>query len=178
MTRKKNQQWDDDEDFLPPSRSQLKRDSAALQKMGEELAALPPSVWQKFSISDDMRAALEEYAKIKSHEAKRRHLQYIGRLMRAEDAPQIERGLAELKAGHAQQTAGFHMLENLRDRILDNDDSAWQEVRELLAGLESDEREKQIKRLEACIKAVQERKDKAAFRTLFRSLKDLSGSSS
>ena len=64
------------------SRSQKKRDSTQLQKIGEELAALSPAKLAQLPLTDDLAEAFAEYRKIKNKEAKRRHIQYIGRLMR------------------------------------------------------------------------------------------------
>lgn len=64
------------------SRSQKKRDSSQLQKTGEELAELAPAKLAKLPLTEDLKDAFAEYRKITNKEAKRRHLQYIGRLMR------------------------------------------------------------------------------------------------
>lgn len=64
------------------SRSQKKRDSTELQKIGEELAGLAPAKLALLPLTEDLENAFTEYRKLKSKEAKRRQLQYIGRLMR------------------------------------------------------------------------------------------------
>lgn len=64
------------------SRSQKKRDSTELQKLGEELAGLAPAKLALLPLTEDLEHAFAEYRKLKSKEAKRRQLQYIGRLMR------------------------------------------------------------------------------------------------
>lgn len=173
MAHKDNFYSDESEDFSQPSRSQLKRNSTATQKLGEELAALSPNLWKKFSISEDLLAALKEHLRLKSHEAKRRHLQFIGRLMRGEDAIRVEQELAALKAGHEQQTAGFHLLEDLRDRILEDEQAAWEDVHKQLASLGPEQAEEQLKTLKECAKAARTRKDKGSFRSLFRALKNI-----
>ena len=60
-----------------PSKSQLKRDSHALQAMGKELVEMPEGKLQKFNLPDSLKEAIYEARKLKSREAKRRHLQYI-----------------------------------------------------------------------------------------------------
>ncbi len=101
MARKQHYQWDDehegyaDDDTLV-SRSQKKRDSTALQELGEALSALAPSVWQRMPLSDDLREALNELRTMQSFGSRRRHMQYIGRLMREEDNPEaIRQALAD-----------------------------------------------------------------------------------
>ena len=173
MAQEKKHQFELEQELEAPSRSQLKRDSAALQKTGEDLAALSPALWDKFSISKDMRQALNEFLRVRGHEAKRRQLQYIGRLMRNENADQIEYELAGLKTGHEHQTMEFHALEDLRDRIIENDANAWDEVNKLLEGMGEEEKKEWIKKIETYAKAVRDKNDKKAFRFLFRTLKEI-----
>ncbi|MBR4422928.1 MAG: DUF615 domain-containing protein [Mailhella sp.] len=65
-----------------PSRSQKKRESLALQEIGERLAALPLSRLAELPLPPALRDALEDCARMGSRGARRRQLQYIGRLMR------------------------------------------------------------------------------------------------
>ncbi len=84
MPRKKSYQYQENdltEDFVI-SRSQKKRDSTALQDIGTELTKLPNSKLAKLPLGEDLKTAIADYQKNKNREAKRRLLQYIGRLMR------------------------------------------------------------------------------------------------
>lgn len=65
-----------------PSRSAKKRESAALQKLGEELAKLKPEDRAGLDLPADLLEALAEYGKMPDHESRRRQRQFIGRLMR------------------------------------------------------------------------------------------------
>lgn len=67
------------------SRSQRKRDCAALQARGEELALLPPARQALLPLPLDLAEALADFRGMSSREARRRQLQYIGRLMREAD---------------------------------------------------------------------------------------------
>ena len=67
------------------SRSQRKRDSAALQATGEKLAFLPPARQDKLPLPPDLAEALAAFRSMPGREARRRQLQYIGRLMREAD---------------------------------------------------------------------------------------------
>src|SRR5258706_12869785 len=60
---------------------------------------------------------------IKSHEAKRRQLQYIGRLMRSVDAAPIRARLAALEGSSAQATAQHRRPETWRGRLLADDEA-------------------------------------------------------
>lgn len=70
----------DDADIV--SRSQRKRDSTALQAKGEELALLPAAKQALLPLPPDLAKALAEFRALPGREARRRQLQYIGRLMR------------------------------------------------------------------------------------------------
>jgi len=82
----RRRQWQYEADSGPEqeyvSRSQRKRDSTALQVLGEQLASLAPPQWDGLPLPPELRSALEEYRRLSNREARRRHLQYIGRLMR------------------------------------------------------------------------------------------------
>jgi len=67
----------------PPSKSQRKRDMTALQKLGQDLTTLGKKQLEKLPLPDTLIAALAEYQRLpNSNEARRRQLQFIGRVMR------------------------------------------------------------------------------------------------
>ena len=101
-----------------PSKSQLKRDSQALQDMGAQLVDMPEGKLQKFDLPENLRDAIYEARRLKSREAKRRHLQYIGKLMRTVDIDLIIHTLE--KMDHQSQTYRQHFaqLESWRDRLI------------------------------------------------------------
>lgn len=121
MAPRKRYQWQDgalrDHDDSP-SRSEKKRRSAALQTLGEEVAALPPAAQADLPLSPDMHDALALLARITDREGRRRQLQFIGRLMREEDADAIRQALAARSAAHQADTADFRRTEQWRDRLL------------------------------------------------------------
>jgi len=81
---------------MEKSRSCKKRESTALQKRGEELAALGPGVWKTLPLPEGFLKALNDAARMKSHEARRRQMQYIGRLMREADPEAMDALLSAL----------------------------------------------------------------------------------
>lgn len=127
MAPRKRYQWQDGslqetEDSL--SRSEKKRRSTALQELGEKLAALPPAVQNDMPVSRDMREALALLARITDREGRRRQMQFIGRLMREEDADAVREALAARSAGQQADTARFHRAEQWRDRLLREPDAS------------------------------------------------------
>jgi ribosome-associated protein len=110
---------DGGEQSAGPSKSALKRRMHALQQLGETLTRLSDRQLQQIPIaSERLRKAIEEARAIRSHSARRRHLQFIGKLMRDVDAGPIESALQSLDRQRQDSARAFHRLERLRDDIL------------------------------------------------------------
>ncbi|MDO5537404.1 MAG: ribosome biogenesis factor YjgA [Desulfovibrionaceae bacterium] len=103
MPRKKQFQYDQsaaEDSYQRPSRSQRKRDSSALQDLGRDLAELPVRELAALGLAPDLLEAYRELGRISSHEAKRRQMQYIGRLMREEeDVERLKEAVAIFREG-------------------------------------------------------------------------------
>ena len=82
-----------------PSKSELKRTAHAQQALGEALAQLATRQLRALELPEALLEAIEEFQRLpKSHLARRRQLQFIGRLMRDIDQPAIEKQLQALEA--------------------------------------------------------------------------------
>ncbi|WP_203141725.1 ribosome biogenesis factor YjgA [Marinobacter mangrovi] len=115
--------YQDDEDYK--SKSELKREMHALQDIGKRLLELTPDQVEPLPISDRLRAAIEESKRIRQHEARRRHLQYIGKVMRQEDQlEEVIRAIEAFDTGSAEHTRRHHLAERWRDRMVAEGDSA------------------------------------------------------
>ena len=127
MPRKNQYQWKSDDgdgfDGLPPSRSEKKRQSIALQNMGEELTRLGPQEVKNLDLPADLREALQLYARIGDHEGRRRQMQFIGRVMREIDPAPIRAMLDARREVSAAATAALHKAEQWRDRLLTADEA-------------------------------------------------------
>lgn len=117
-----------DNEYDGPSKSEMKRESARMQVLGEKLMALREFHWDKVPLSDALRAALEESLRITSHEGLRRHKQYIGKLMRNEDTEAINAYLTKLEDHRELNTRAFHELETLREQLIEGGNEAIGEV--------------------------------------------------
>ena len=98
------------------SKTRRKREMTELQALGEALAALPEVQLKEMTLDDGLRAALLEAKRVKSHEAKRRQMQYVGRLMREVDPAPLRAQLAAATGGSAQGAARHRRLEAWRER--------------------------------------------------------------
>ncbi len=78
------------------SKTQRKKDMIALQKLGERLTKLSDSQLAKLPLSEELLELIHAAQKLKTHESIRRHLQYVGKKMRAVDAEAIEKALKKV----------------------------------------------------------------------------------
>ncbi len=162
----------DPDDLLPerPSKSRRKREMHQLQALGERLVELNPEQVSKISLGTELLEALREMGRIKGREARRRQLQYIGKLMRHEDGDAIAAALERLKAGGIEQTRRLHQLERWRDRLIEQDDDA---LGELLAAHPGTDRQQVRQLVRNARKERELDKPPAASRKLFRYLRSL-----
>ena len=136
-TKRRN---DNDDGWI--SRSQRKRDSAALQKIAGELTRLAPGQWRHLPLTPELLESLHMWRRISDHEGRRRQLQYLGRLMREEDGAAIELGLAVLRDGKTQEARLMRHTVRLREALIRADRAErknllaqWPEAEEELCGL-------------------------------------------
>ena len=90
-----------------------------LQALGEALVALDATRLASLELPGELADAIRFARTLRKHEAKRRHLQYIGRLMRDVDPGPIRAALSRLQEAPARERARFAALERWRERILD-----------------------------------------------------------
>jgi ribosome-associated protein len=108
------------------SKTKRKQEMHELQALGAALVELPASQIEALGLDAALAGAVLEAKSISSHGARRRQMQYIGRLMRRVDAAPIRARLDEITGSSAQASARHKRLEALRERLL-NDDAALTE---------------------------------------------------
>lgn len=162
---------DYDDDFEGrPSKSQMKREMNALQELGEKLAELPPDVLKRMPLDDEaLLQALLQVQQMPAREARRRHFQLIGKLMRRVDADAVRAAYERTQSNslHAQQR--LHLLERWRSRLLSEGDACLGEAMAVFPLLEA----QQVRQLIRDAKREQaQAKPPAAARKLFQYLKN------
>ena len=110
-----------DETAERPSKSQRKRESHALQALGEELVELRDDVLLRLPLDEDLVEAIRFARTIRAHEGRRRQMQLVGKLMRHADGDAIRRALSVETRDHRLATAVMHAAEKWRERILADD---------------------------------------------------------
>ena len=153
------------------SKSARKREMLHRQAVGESLVALSDQQLSRIPIANErLLAAIQECRKIRSNSARKRQLQFIGKLMRTVDPEPIELALRTLHETRRQDARAFHELENLRDDIL----AAGPGGVELATARFPAADRRQLRQLILQHKREMERAEKpAASRRLFRYLREL-----
>jgi len=99
------------------SKTQVKREMHALVELGERLTTLKPALIDKLPLTDALRRALADAPKHTAHIARKRHIQFIGKLMRDQNVDEILVLLDQVDASTRQYNERFHNLERWRDRL-------------------------------------------------------------
>jgi ribosome-associated protein len=161
-----------EQEYERPSKSQLKREMTALQKLGAELVAEARERVKRVPMPEDVRDAILECQQIKDHEGRRRQMQYVGKKMRTlneDELAAIQRTLDSWRGLSKADTAAMHALERRRDKLL-KDDSALPALLEQHPDLD-------IQHLRTLIRNARkeqaENKPPKAYREIFQILKEL-----
>ncbi|HRL93691.1 MAG: ribosome-associated protein [Pseudomonadaceae bacterium] len=105
------------------SKTQVKRELHALVDLGERLTTLKPDLLNRLPLTDGLRRALADAPKHTANIARKRHILFIGKLMRDQDIDAILTLIDQLDASTRQYNERFHGLERWRDRLLGGDDA-------------------------------------------------------
>lgn len=160
----------DETDRPAPSKSAKKRESAALQKLGEELTRLTPEARAEMNLSPELLEALAEYDKTRDREAIRRQKQYIGKLMRGEDIQSISAALGAARALKNKDIKLFRRAEQWRDAILTAGEEDLDDLANRLAAETSLDGKVARSLMEKAREASGDAARTASSRTLFREL--------
>lgn len=158
----------------PVSKSARKREADRLQALGRTLTELKPADLDALAeqnpdvVPDKLRQAIADYQRFPSHGARRRQLQFIGRLMRDLDPEPLQAALDTLHGQSAQARYEFHQLERWRERLL-GDPQALTEYVDQHPGVDAQQLRRHIADVH---KATDEARQRHAARALFRFLRE------
>ena len=161
-----------EQEYERPSKTEMKRQSDALQALGQELVEAPRDRVKRVPMPEDVRDVILECQNIKNHEGRRRQLQFIGKKMRGlteEEVAVIKRTIEGWKGASKADTAALHALERRRDKLLADDKA--------LTVLLEEHPQLDVQHLRALIRNARkeqaENKPPKAYREIFQILKDL-----
>ena len=161
-----------EQEYERPSKSEMKRQMTALQKLGEELVAAARDRVKRVPMPEDVRDAILECQSITNHEGRRRQMQFVGKKMRTldeEEVALIQKTIDSWKGSSKAETAAMHALERKREKLLSNDNA----LTELLA----ENPELDVQHLRTLIRNARkeqaENKPPKAYREIFQILKEI-----
>jgi ribosome-associated protein len=108
------------------SKTDLKRESTELQKLGEALLTLRGDLMERLALPDKLVDALAEAKRITNFEGKRRQMQYVGKLMRGLDEQMLQAvrdALDEQHQGSARESLSLHQAEQWRDQLIASEEA-------------------------------------------------------
>ncbi len=153
---------------LEVSKSARKRQASELQKVGRRLAELNARQLAQIALPDAVRQAIADYQRFASHGAKRRQLQFIGKLMRHVDREPISALLDTFDGVSAAAQYQFSQLERWRDRLIAEPAALTQYLDEHPHA----ERQRLKHKLQKIRTARTEEQQRLAARELFRILRE------
>ena len=161
-----------DQEYERPSKSEAKRQSNELQKLGEQLVEAPRDRVKRVEMPEDVKEAILTCQTITNHEGRRRALQFVGKKMRTLDEAEVEvikRTIDSWKGASKAETAALHALERRREKLLADDKALTQLLEE--------NPELDVQHLRTLIRNARkeqaENKPPKAYREIFQILKDL-----
>jgi ribosome-associated protein len=120
-------EFDEHEDQRPKSKTRVKKEMHELQDLGKQLTEMGAAQLAEVPIDEDLREAIKTLHRIKSNEARRRQLQYIGRLMRSADNEAIEAIINKQKERDQKYLRFDRLAEDWRQRLLEQGTPAQSE---------------------------------------------------
>ncbi len=165
------QEEDFTEDYARPSKTKQKEVMHELRDLGAELVELSISQLKRIDLPENLLAAVRDCQKITAHGARRRQMQYIGKLMRGVDDEPIRAGLALLRGESTAEIARIHRLERFRVRLME-DETTLTEIANQWPGVDIQHR-RQLRR--NALKGQEGNKPAKSFRAIVQILKELDG---
>jgi ribosome-associated protein len=153
-----------------PSKTQRKKASHDLQDLGEALVALPDDRLDELGADETLIEAIREYKRTRTHEGRRRQMQYVGKLMRRTDPEPLREAVAAMQLGRAKDALALHEAERWRSELIADDaaltrwtaahpDADLQQLRSLVRAARKD------------AAAAPEQRSGRAYRDLFKFIK-------
>ena len=161
------QPYDNDDDYV--SRTEFKKESEDAQDLGMRLIALSKTQLDKVDLEEFLYDAVLKTKGIKQKtEAYRRHLQYIGKLMRGYDHEPLSTSIDNVLNKNQNESAQVHLIEKLRTRLLEN---PGEEVEALIAEHPTFERQKLRQLIRQTNKELAKGPESKTFTELFKYLR-------
>lgn len=161
---------DEAETRVEVSKTSLKKQSTDLQKLGRTLSQLSPRELDSLQLDPELRSAVDHARRISRGSALKRQIKFIGGLLRVMDAHPVRESLAALKMQSNREIRHHHRLENWRERLLEDGDSA---IGDLVDEAPTVDRQRLRQLVRKARKEGAQDKDPHATRALYRYLREV-----
>jgi ribosome-associated protein len=159
---------EDDQDSI--SKSQRKRELHDLKQLGVELLEFSEDALRQLALPERLFDALLTAKRISTHGARKRQLQFVGKLLKETDIEPLRAAVHERTHQQLTNTREFHQLEALRDQLLLHGDEALNEVLEVFPRADR----QHLRKLTRLARQEQTQgQPKGAGKALFRHLREL-----
>ena len=112
------------------SKTELKKDSKKIQQFGRKISELTINNIKAFKFPLTIYEAVIGLKNLKSNSAKKRQVQYLGKLLREMDLTDAFLIMKQLKVSSQKEIQRNHIIEGWRDMLLSNNDSITEFVDE------------------------------------------------
>ncbi len=158
-----------DDNDLPPSRSQRRREAWDVLELAEKLVALSTSALKEVPLEEKILDAVKMAQKITSHIAHKRQVHYLAKLMRKDaDLDAIRNAVDKPLEVRRRETAEMHLMERWRDRLMADGDAA---VDELLIQFPDMDRQRLRQLIRQAHVEKRDNRPPSAYRNIFQMLK-------
>ncbi|MGZ5130126.1 MAG: ribosome biogenesis factor YjgA [Caldimonas sp.] len=154
-----------------PSKTRRKQDSHELQSLGAALLELSDERLAGLGLAEPLLDAIRAQRRIRSHEARRRQMQLIGKLMRSADVEPLRQAVDELELGRAQDSLALHEAERWRAELI-ADDAAATRFASAHPGADTQRLRALVRSARKDASLVPERRSGRAFRELFQFVRE------
>lgn len=161
--------------FEEKSKTQIKKEMIALQKIGEKLVSLPASQINRIGMDEELKEAILFAKTLTKHGARRRHMQFIGALMREADISPIRKALELLELGQKVDAKNALKVEKWRDELIAGNNDTFSEVIGLFPDIDRQHLNQLIRNAKKEIKAGKKPKSSQAIFKFLDNLLNTSG---
>lgn len=154
-----------------PSKTRRKQASHDVQSLGEALVDFPDARLESLALGEPLLDAVRACRRIRAHEARRRQMQLIGKLMRAIDVEPVRQAVAEMQLGGARDSLALHRAERWRAELL-ADDEATTRFAAGHAGADLQQLRALVRNARKDASKAPEQRSGRAYRELFRFIRE------
>ena len=154
-----------------PSKTKRKAESHELQALGEALLELGDEHLGSLGLDETLVDAIRAARKMRSHEARRRQMQLIGKLMRSADVELARGAVAERQLGRARDSHELHQAERWRVELI-ADDAATTRFAQQHADADVQQLRTLVRNARKDAASAPEQRSGRAYRELFRFIRE------